>query len=277
MSDPTTTEPTGPQSPISPDGPQSPQAPQSPQSPQPQAPQAPGPPQPPAAQSPPPEPRPEACPNCGAHADPGQIACLDCGSRLKVRYRKPPSWRLPAAIVAGVLVLLLIGGGFAVREVASEAEIESTKESAPTAEEQQPPADGGPTTGAATGPDAATPPSATGESQPPEANPSAPPAAGPKSPAPRPQTIQQWPAGATGWTAVLVSTETRAGARAKAREALGRGIPAGVLRSGDFSSLKPGFWVVFAGRSKSEAKGDQLAAGYAGKGFPGAYSRFVKK
>ena len=39
-------------------------------------------------------PAPEAltCPNCAAPADPGQLMCLECGSRLALDYQRPPTW-----------------------------------------------------------------------------------------------------------------------------------------------------------------------------------------
>lgn len=278
MSEPSATTAAGPQSPQPDKGPQSPRNAQAP--PASQIPHAPpvGGPQAASPKEKQPEPRIEACPNCGAPAEPGQLACLSCGKRLELRYRRHPSWRLPAAIIAGVLVLLAIGIGFGLREISSNAEIESSKQSTAPEATTQPTGTGAATTPSAgsTAGSAATPavPEATGASRARNGKPSGP-AAAPTPAAPK--TIQAWPAGAKGWTSVLVSADTRTGARAKAREALGRGIPAGVLRSGDFSSLKPGFWVVFAGRSPSKSKADALASGYAAKGFPGAYARFVQK
>jgi hypothetical protein len=48
-----------------------------------------------------------ACPRCGASAEPGQLICLGCGSRLALDYRRPRGWTTPVAIV--VLVLLAAG------------------------------------------------------------------------------------------------------------------------------------------------------------------------
>src|SRR5205085_2101056 len=60
-----------------------------------------------------------ACPNCGAPADAGQLMCLECGQRLALGYKRPPSWRLPAAVVAVVLLLAGIGVAIALAAVSN--------------------------------------------------------------------------------------------------------------------------------------------------------------
>jgi sporulation related protein len=52
------------------------------------------------------------CPRCGAHLAAGQDWCLECGTAATTRIARPPSWRVPAAIVLGVLALA--GAGVAV-------------------------------------------------------------------------------------------------------------------------------------------------------------------
>src|SRR3954447_4056154 len=61
------------------------------------------------------------CPNCGAPADAGQLMCLECGNRLALDYQRPPSWRLPAAIVGIVLLLAGIGVAIALAAVTNDA------------------------------------------------------------------------------------------------------------------------------------------------------------
>ncbi|MBI4171646.1 MAG: SPOR domain-containing protein [Actinobacteria bacterium] len=72
----------------------------------------------------------------------------------------------------------------------------------------------------------------------------------PVTTAPPPAT-RAWPAGREGWTIVLVSLPEgggRGAAEAQARRARAASLPdAGVLRSSDFTSLNPGYYVVFAG------------------------------
>src|SRR5438477_11154684 len=70
------------------------------------------------------------CPSCGAPADPGQLMCLECGSRLALDYQRPPSWRLPAAIVAVVVLVAGAGLAYALARVSHDAG--KTTASAPT-------------------------------------------------------------------------------------------------------------------------------------------------
>lgn len=99
----------------------------------------------------------------------------------------------------------------------------------------------------------------------------------PVTTAPPPET-RGWPAGRDGWTIVLVSLPAsggRAAAEAQARRARAAGLSAaGVLRSSDFASLNPGYYVVFAGvfdslDAASRALPDARAA------FSTAYTRRV--
>jgi cell division septation protein DedD len=89
--------------------------------------------------------------------------------------------------------------------------------------------------------------------------------------------IATWPDGTSAYTVVLISAKRRAQANAKAREAKSRGIDAGVLHSNDYSSLNPGYWVVFAGQYNSADEARAKIDEYASKGFPGGYPRQVKK
>jgi hypothetical protein len=76
---------------------------------------------------------------------------------------------------------------------------------------------------------------------------------------------------------VLISAPTHKQANAKAREAISRGIDAGVLHSNNYSSLNPGYWVVFAGQYSSANEARSHIDDYASKGFAGGYPRQVKK
>jgi hypothetical protein len=89
--------------------------------------------------------------------------------------------------------------------------------------------------------------------------------------------VASWPSGKSGYTVVLVSAKSRKQANAKAQEAIGRGIPAGILRSDDYSSLNPGYWVVFAGTYNSAGAARSKANDYQSQGFAQAYPRLVKK
>ena len=80
-------------------------------------------------------------------------------------------------------------------------------------------------------------------------------------PTPPQNRIISWPDGRSGHTLVLASlpeTGGRPAAVAKAREALDAGLrEVGVLSSGDYSSLHPGYFVVFSGIYASNAAAQQ--------------------
>jgi SPOR domain len=88
--------------------------------------------------------------------------------------------------------------------------------------------------------------------------------------------IASWPSGKTAWTVILASTGNKSAAESKARQASGRGIQAGVLNSNDYSSLRHGYWVAFAGQYGSSGEAASAAKRYASQGFAGSYARFVK-
>jgi hypothetical protein len=63
--------------------------------------------------------------------------------------------------------------------------------------------------------------------------------------------IAAWPAGTDAWTIVLASIpkkQGRAAAQSLAAEAQARDLPrVGILDSGRYASLHPGYWMVFSG------------------------------
>ena len=61
-----------------------------------------------------------------------------------------------------------------------------------------------------------------------------------------------------------------------AQRATAAGLPqVGVLRSSEFPSLRPGWWVVFSGVYGTDARGPRRAASGQAAGFPSAYPRRV--
>jgi predicted nucleic acid-binding Zn ribbon protein len=217
----------------------------------------PPPPPPPAA-----EPPTVRCPSCGTDVAEGQQVCLECGHDLARTYRRAPSWRLwavigtLAALAAGAAVGIAVSQAVHKKQRKSDVTITTTAPAPPVA--AAPPA-------AAPAPTATTP-------APPAATTPAPSTTAPSANAP----LATWP-GRTAYTVVLATTSKRAQAETKAREAIGRGIPAGVLRSDDYRSLGHGQWLVFAGQFKTAADARAKAGGYASQGFLSAYPRLVMK
>jgi hypothetical protein len=65
---------------------------------------------------------------------------------------------------------------------------------------------------------------------------------------------------------------------ARARAASRAGLPqVGVLDSGQYSSLHPGYFVVFSGIYSSRGQADAAQAAAADKGFRLAYSREITR
>jgi hypothetical protein len=217
-----------------------------------------------------------ACPNCGSAAQPGQEMCIVCGARIAPEAATPGGWRLFAVLAALGVLLIGTGAAFAIVELTEDDEVKQS-DVANLSENPPPP------------PPATTQPAPPASTTPTEPAPTIPPAGGqtqPDDPSAQPDTpsttpdpggeIAEWPAGRTAYTVVLVSATSRNAADAKAEQAIKRGIKAGVLRSDDFSSLRPGYWVVFAGQYDTSEQATRAADRYAEQGFGGGYPRQVK-
>lgn len=195
------------------------------------------------------------CPRCAAAYAEGQEYCLECGERLPAapglttrlgnRWRRrfgwyPGDWIWPALLA---LLVAIAAGALSAIFLADESSsandtIVRTQERPTTVQETQTAPE--PTTTAPT-----TPATTPTTSKPP------PPPPPPKA------TLVFWPTAKSGWTIVLDSVPTtngRTGAVAEARQAARLGMKqVGVLDSSRFSSLHPGYFVVFAGIYDSEA------------------------
>jgi hypothetical protein len=211
------------------------------------------------------------CPSCGAPADPGQLMCLECGSRLALGYQRPPSWRLPAAVVGIVLLIAGIGVAIALASVTDNA-AKTTAAAPAQPAPQNAPADTPPTTSQPSpAPTASTPtptPSSAGTSS-----------GTTSTPAETEAEPSGWPPGKSGFTVILASMPTKADAQKKLDAAKAAGITgAAMLHSVDFPTLNPGYWVVFDGQYDSVDQAQGQAAADRGKGdFGDAYPRFVSK
>jgi hypothetical protein len=226
------------------------------------------------------------CPRCGAPFAEGQEYCLDCGLRLDAgrgligrlahAWRErfgwyPGDWIWP--VLLG-LVVAVIGGTVAVVVADSgrggNGALVATHAGTPR-EPVTPPVTATvalPTVPAGT-PTTTGPPETP--TQPPPAT-STPPASG---------GLTAWPADQNGYTVVLESIPFNAGrslAVDRARAA-GRGglAQVGVLNSSLYSSLHPGYWVVFSGIYASSGAADAAAQSAKAKGFGSAYSRQITR
>jgi hypothetical protein len=201
------------------------------------------------------------CPRCGTSYEPGQEYCLECGLRLpaahgviavlSTAWRRrlpwyPGDWIWP--VLLGLVVAALATAGAVLASWNGDDESATRTQVA---------------TGPPTLPNTGTvpeepPPTDTGELPPPPSETDT----APVEPPPPPAGPVDWPAGQSGWTVVLASLPESSGRPAAVRaaqRALDAGLPeAGVLNSSEYSSLHPGYWVVFSGIYDSE---DEAQAG----------------
>ena len=104
-----------------------------------------------------------------------------------------------------------------------------------------------------------------------------PPPSPPPAPPPPPNQLTTWPSGTNGYTVVLNSVPTSGGkaqAVRLAKAALHSGLEdVGVLDSSRYSSLHPGYYVVFSGVFDSLAETQSTLSGARSNGYPSAYAR----
>jgi hypothetical protein len=225
-----------------------------------------------AVETPPPpeetavEPR---CPRCGAPMGETQEWCLNCGAAVGTRVVAARGWRVPIALALALLAIAAIAVAIAIVQLADDTDQVA----------QQPPAESAATGAVPTVTPSATPPTATAPESTLTPDPTLPEASGQETPTPSPGATgsdedaddepsssgsasssgsggdAEWPASKSGWTVVLASDTSESAARDKAEDFAADGIAGvGVLDSDDFSSLRGGFWVVFAGQYDSQSE-----------------------
>jgi len=236
------------------------------------------------------------CPVCDAPAQRGQLVCLECGSRITLGYRRPPSWKVPVALTALVLVLTGAGGALAYQAIGNDAEREVAR--APANPKEDP--SGGAEKGEGNSSTEAEPSTTQTDGQPKDdsskntSEGEGDAKLGTDDPAIRDRGagdeqaaddggltksggLYKWPRDLRAFTVVLLSAEDRPSALRFARAAGESGQDRiGVLRSRDFKSLPRGFFVVFVDNYPSRAGADQAATRLARR-FPGAFSQLVRK
>ena len=233
-----------------------------------------------------------ACPRCGASLAADQEWCLSCGTGVGTRIAPTPRWRMPVVLVGTLLALLAAALVLSLVELGGDPQpVAQAPANAATPTPSAAPDDGAATPAPTVAPEPTAAPGATSEPglTPPPGEPTpegggttkpgqpTPEGSGTTKPGePTPDGggstatggLAQWPEGKRAWTVVIASTRSRAEAETKARAA---GGDAGVLRSADYSSLRKGYWVVFAGQYTSRSAAQTAAEGRDG----GAYARRV--
>jgi hypothetical protein len=240
------------------------------------------------------EPQRDYCPKCQAAYEPLQEYCLECGERLPTnrgvvgylaaQWQRRLAW-YPGDWVWPVLLLLLL----TIIATAAAVAAGSPKKSADNLiVATKPQVTVGPGATQGTVPPVVTtstlpnPPKPTISKETLPRPPGAPSTRGATTPTPsNPNALAFWPAGKSGYTLVLESipqSHGRAAAVARARQAKQRGVKdVGVLPSSQYSSLHPGYFVVFAGIYGSQAEASAALGTVHARGYPDAYQTRVTK
>ncbi len=79
------------------------------------------------------------------------------------------------------------------------------------------------------------------------------------------------------WTAVVASKDNYAEAEVIATRLHALGLPGAVLKSDDYSSLNPGYWVVYSGQFADHAGAATWSSHLQSLGFSGTYPRWVER
>jgi len=230
------------------------------------------------------------CPRCGVAYEPLQEYCLECGARLPTNrgvvgvlaagwQRRlawyPGDWIWPVGLFFVLTVVATAAVLFADsrRDHAAKPAIATTNVPlGPGATHATVPV-----ASRSTLPNAPQPTITTGPL--PTAPGTVPTATGTTRTTPNPNALTVWPAGENGFTNVLESlpvTGGRAKALARAKRALRNGLrDVGILVSSEYSSLHPGYFVVFAGIYRTQAEAVAGLPSVQAKGFPDAYQTRV--
>jgi hypothetical protein len=223
---------------------------------------------------PPPEDAAGECPRCGTPYAPRQEYCLECGLRLPLTGgivgTLASAWRrrlpyYPGDWIWPVLVALVIAAIAAAVAIAATQDSGGKKTLVATT-----------TQGRLSGTVETVGPTGPGTAVVPTTQPTAPPPPPPPPPS-RPNQLTPWPSGTNGYTVILNSVPTSGGkaqAVRLAKAALHAGLEdVGVLDSSRYSSLHPGYYVVFSGVFDSPAQAQSALATARSSGYPSAYAR----
>ena len=209
------------------------------------------------------------CPRCGANRERNQEYCVECGLRLPALRGAIPALRRRwvrrlgwypgdwvwvslltlAVAIAGAAVAIAFGG--------SSSSAAATTSIAPA-----------PHAAALAAPGATGSPKAKGKGKPVPARTAA-------------NGGTTWPADRNGWTIVLFSYPKTTGtdaALATASRAAHAGLPeVGLLDSDRFSSLHPGYYIVFSGVYSTSGEADAALRTARASGFSSAYTRQISR
>src|SRR5262245_45455177 len=195
------------------------------------------------------------CPRCGHAMSPDQEWCLACGAAASTEVAEPRGWRVPIMLAGGLVLLAIIGVVLAL--VALGGGGEKLETPTPTPQAAVPTTSPIPTASATVSPlptESAIPTETASptETTSPEATPTPEDNTGTDSGS----TFTAWPGG-DGWTVIIASKTSQSEAETVATEAQGNGMTVGILSSDDYSSLNPGYQVVFTEKFDSKSAAEE--------------------
>jgi hypothetical protein len=219
------------------------------------------------------------CPRCGTPYEPNQEYCLECGLRLPGEARGvvpslgaawrrrfgwyPGDWIWPSLLALVIAALAGIGAAaFVSHDKNATPYVTRTSPAESVTQSVAPP------------PEATTTTQTTPKTK--KTNTTTAPG---KPTVPTNQPLKVWPAGRSGWTVVIESLPTangRAFALAQARAAQHSGVSdVGILDSAQYSSLHPGYYVLFSGVYGSFDDANTAATTAQSHGYRRAYARRI--
>ena len=201
----------------------------------------------------------EYCLECGARLHtPGLVPALAQGWRRRLRWY-PGDWIWPSLLALLVAALAAAGAILWTRDAESapsETLVGDTSPLPTTVVTTPPTTAAGPTV-----PTVTTKTTSTNKAR------------------PGPRKLIEWPRNRSAWTLVLASLPTSSGRKAaiaKARQALDADLAqVGVIDSARFSSLHPGYYVVFSGVYDSLGDAQDAVSEAADAGYENAYARRI--
>jgi hypothetical protein len=187
---------------------------------------------------------------------PDQDWCLGCGAAATTRVLPPPSWKLAAATVVGVLAAVGVGVVLLVSSLSSKS-TRATSTRAASAQAAPPPASTPPPAAAPAPAAPATGTSTTPAKTATSTTPAAPIGGG---------GVQTWPSGKRGWTVVLGTEVEQSAARSRAQGYIAKGVKAGVLDATKYTFSTPtGAFVIFFGQFDNQSAAVTSESGLADK------------
>jgi len=212
------------------------------------------------------------CPRCGHAMAADQEWCLACGAAASTEVAEPRGWRVPIMLTGGLALLAILGVVLALVALSGGGEKLETPTPTPSAQAAVPTTSPIPTATVSPLPTESAAPTVTAsptETASPTDTPDS------NTGTDTGSTFTGWPGG-TGWTVIIASKNSQSAAETVATEAQGKGLTVGILKSDDYSSLNPGYQVVFTEKFDSKSAAEDTLSDVR-KDYADAYVKEVKE